>query len=111
MKRQPAFMLILCILLLFVAASNAQTPAEAPSSEEIPLQKCDVLPVVVAKIGSTEVHLLLDTGATSILNLKSFDSGSLTKVTVSSWAGTAATSAREVLIPELTVGSHHLSNL
>ena len=103
-------MLILCILLMFVAA-RAQTPAASPSSEEIPLHKCDVLPVVVAKIGSTDVRLLLDTGATSILNLKSFDSGSLTKVTVSSWSGTAATSAREVLIPELSLGSHHLNNL
>jgi Domain of unknown function (DUF4440) len=103
--------LVLCFILASAASFKAQTPAVAPSSEEIPLQKCDVLPVVVAKMGSTEVHLLLDTAATSILNLKSFDSGSSTKVTVSSWSGTAATSAREVLIPELSIGSHHLNNL
>ena len=111
MKRWRATALVLCILLTPVAGYSKQNQTAASSSEEIPLEKCDVLPVVVARIGDADVRLLLDTAATSILNLKSFDSGSSTKIAVSSWSGTAATSAREVSIPELSIGSHHLNNL
>ena len=103
--------LILCVLAGPLADRLARAQAVAPSTEEIPLEKCDVLPVVVVRIGGSDVRLLLDTGATSILNLKSFDSGSSTQVTISSWSGTAATSAREVLVPELSLGNHHLRNL
>jgi len=92
---------------------SVKSPAQATASsiEEIPLQKCDVLPVVEVTIGGLKSRLLLDTGATSILNLKSFDSGTSKQVTISSWTGTAATSAREILIPELSLGKHSLRNL
>lgn len=53
----------------------------------------------------------LDTGATTILNLKSFSSGRSKQIQVTSWSGTAATSAREVSLPEVTLGTHRLRDL
>jgi hypothetical protein len=57
------------------------------------------------------MHFLLDTAATSILNVKSFSSGVSKEIHVSSWSGSAATSAREVSIPEVLLGKHRLQNL
>lgn len=79
--------------------------------EELPLGRCDRLPVVSLRIAGAEFQFLVDTGATSILNLKSFSSGAAKDIHISSWQGTAATSAREVSIPELALGSHRLRNL
>jgi hypothetical protein len=46
-----------------------------------------------------------------MLNLKSFSSGRSQKIQVTSWSGTAATSAREVSLPEFTLGAHRLKDL
>jgi hypothetical protein len=54
---------------------------------------------------------LLDTGARTILNLASFTAGQSKSIEVSSWSGTAATSAREVRLPELRLGKHFLHDL
>jgi hypothetical protein len=81
------------------------------SADEIPIEKCDLLPVVRVKIAGNEMRFLLDTGATTILNLHSFTAGGLKEIQISSWNGTAATSAREVRVPELTLGSHRLKDL
>jgi predicted aspartyl protease len=67
--------------------------------------------VVKVKIDDNEMRLLVDTGATSILNINSFAAGTSKKIHVSSWSGTAATSAREVSVPDLVLGSHRLQNL
>jgi hypothetical protein len=83
----------------------------ASSVNEIPIERCDRLPVVRARIGSTEVRFLLDTAATTVLNLKSFAGGKIKAIEVTSWTGTAATSAREVSVPELSLGNHHLRDL
>lgn len=90
------------------AGLRAQSPA---SPYEIPIERCDRLPVVRARIGSAEVRLLLDTGATTVLNLKSFAGGKIKEIHVTSWTGTAATSAREVTVAEFSVGNHHLRDL
>jgi hypothetical protein len=63
------------------------------------------------RIGSAEMHFLVDTGATSMLNLKSFNSGQMKEIQVTSWSGTATTSARQVSITEFSLGNHHLQNL
>jgi hypothetical protein len=89
--------------------SLAAKGSEAP--DEIPIEKCDMLPVVRLKIAGSEMRFLLDTGATTILNLRSFASGVSKEIQVSSWDGTAATSAREVRLPELVLGSHRLRDL
>lgn len=92
--------------------AEAATPPSVTTPEEIPIERCDLLPVVKLRVGSAEMRFLVDTGATSMLNLKSFSGGRRTKeIQVTSWSGTAATSAREVSIAEFSLGSHRLLNL
>lgn len=79
--------------------------------DEIPIERCDVLPVVTMKVAGVNRRFLLDTGATTILNLKSFTSGDSGQIHVNSWSGSAATSAREVFLPEVELGNHKLHNL
>jgi SnoaL-like domain/Aspartyl protease len=93
---------------LVPAALRAQSAA---SASEIPIERCDHLPVVRARIGKTELRFLLDTGATTVLNLKSFAGGPSREIQVTSWTGTAATSAREVVVSELSIGNHRLRDL
>jgi hypothetical protein len=57
------------------------------------------------------VRFLLDTGATTVLNLKSFTGGQNREIQVTSWTGAAATSAREVSVKEMSIGNHHLRDL
>ena len=84
---------------------------EAPPSNEIPIERCDLLPVVKLRIDGADMRFLLDTGATTMLNLKSFSSGRSKQIQVTSWSGTAATSAREVSLPDLALGNHRLHDL
>src|SRR5438045_3228238 len=106
MKRCLMAAVIVCGALMPLAAT-ATGSQEASSIQEVPLERCDRLPVIIVRIDGADMRFLLDTGATSILNLKSFSSGRSKQITVSSWSGTAATSAREVSIPELILGNHH----
>jgi Aspartyl protease/SnoaL-like domain len=105
---------LVMVVLLVCAGARGQDSATAKNtdnSDEIPIEKCDVLPVVRVKIGGSEMRFLLDTGATTILNLRSFASGGTKEIEVTSWSGTAATSAREVRLPEFALGSHRLKDL
>src|SRR5215470_1108525 len=101
--------LLLALCLLF-ACPAAQTK-EPQQASEIPIERCDLLPIVKVRIDGTDMRFLLDTAATSMLNLKSFSSGRSKEIKVTSWSGTAATSAREVFLPELVFGEHHLRRL
>ena len=92
-------------------APAAATQSTTTNSEEIPIERCDRLPVVKVRVGSKEMRFLVDTGATSMLNVKSFSGGGMKEIQVTSWSGTAATSAREITIEEFSLGSHHLRNL
>jgi len=98
----------LVLVVIFAGQVWAQTPEP---KDEIPIERCDVLPVVVMKVAGENRRLLLDTGATTILNLKSFTTGDSGKIHVNSWSGSAATSAREVFLPEVELGTHKLHNL
>jgi hypothetical protein len=100
--------LIGAIYALLPATLQAQDP---PSANEILIERCDRLPVVRARIGNSEVRFLLDTGATTVLNLKSFAGGQNREIQVTSWTGTAATSAREVSVKEMSIGNHQLRDL
>ena len=100
--------LILFCLLTVCSAVCAQAP---PATSEIPIERCDLLPIVKVRIDGTDMRFLLDTGATSMLNLKSFSSGRSKKIQVTSRSGTAATSAREVFLPEVMLGDHRLRDL
>ena len=106
--RTPTVALVWIILSFVPATLRAQSSF---STDEIPIERCDRLPVVRAHIGGSELRFLLDTGATTVLNLKSFSGGKIKEIQVTSWTGTAATSAREVTVPELSVGNHHLRDL
>jgi hypothetical protein len=108
MRRNPLLGLLLLGCALGGGAVRGQGSADG---NEIPLEKCDVLPVVRVKIDGTEMRFLLDTGATTMLNLRSFSTGRSKDVKVTSWSGTAATSAREVRLPVFVLGSHQLRDL
>jgi hypothetical protein len=97
----------LAVLLFVTACAFAQTS----DPDEIPIERCDVLPVVRVTVAGQPMRFLLDTGATTILNLKAFSSGTAKKIHIDSWQGQAATSAREVTLPEFQLGSHTLHDL
>lgn len=104
--------LLVVFLAMVSAAFGQQTPrTETTGAEEIPLERCDVLPVVRVQVGQTEMRFLVDTGATTILNLGSFTGTKTSDVRVSSWSGTVATSARQVELLTLRVGSHELKGV
>lgn len=72
--------------------------------QEIPLEHCDTLPLIEVQVGEHPRWFLVDTAATSMLNLESFAEGASQDIRVTSWSGTLATSAKEVTIEGLAVG-------
>jgi hypothetical protein len=107
----PVGAFVLLLSALSFSSTEVLRAQQLASSNEIPIERCDLLPVVKVRIDGTDMHFLLDTGATTMLNLKSFSSGRSQKIQVTSWSGTAATSAREVSLPELALGTHRLKDL
>jgi ketosteroid isomerase-like protein len=83
----------------------------AARAQEIPLERCDKLPVIEVAVGGQSKLFLVDTAATSFLNLQSFAEGKTHDVKVTSWAGTLVTSAKEVTLEEVVVGSTKLASL
>ena len=92
------------LLLLCLATALA-------CGEEIPLQDCDKLPVVEVSISGKHFLFLVDTAATSMLNLASFAHGDALDISVTSWSGTAVTRAQEVTVGEVVLGDHHFKNI
>jgi ketosteroid isomerase-like protein len=89
-------------------------PGIAPSlarAQELPLERCDTLPVIDVQVAGLHKWFLVDTAATSMLNLESFAEGQARNIHVTSWSGTLATSAKEVTLPDLTVGKTKLMEL
>jgi ketosteroid isomerase-like protein len=105
--------LLACVfagLSLFPAAHSA--PAQTPASgSEIPLQRCDRLPIVILRADKVDKRFLVDTAATSLLNEKSFPRGHSRAVQIQSWNETTALNAQEVLIGELSIGNHILQGV
>jgi hypothetical protein len=97
--------------LVVLAAGTVLGQTTHPAPSEIPIERCDVLPVVRVSVAGQSMRFLLDTGATTILNLKAFSSGTSKKIRIDSWRGAAATSAREVSLPDFQVGNHILHDL
>lgn len=100
---------ILSSTLLRLAALSAMffSSAIAPTracAQELPLERCDVLPMIEVQVADLHKWFLVDTAATSMLNLGSFAEGQARDIHVTSWSGTLATSAKEVTLPDLTVG-------
>jgi hypothetical protein len=79
------------------------------AAQEVPLEHCDRLPAIRVEVaGHKSMLFLLDTAASSLLNLQSFVSGDTREVEISSYRGVTNTRAREVNPPEITIGSYHL---
>ncbi len=95
--------------MLCASSLNAQTPPAAGS--EIPLEHCDVLPVVSVRIAGVNLRFLVDTGATSLLNLSSVAAGTDKKIEIASWTGVSSTHGREALVSQLSLGDRTLKNL
>lgn len=94
-----------CLLL---AATSVPVRAFA---EDIPLQTCDRLPVMEVRVSGMPFLFLVDTAATSMLNINSFSHGDQRRISVTSWAGTAETRAQETTIADFSVGDHHFKSL
>jgi len=78
--------------------------ARVVRAQELPLERCDALPLIDVQVAGLHKWFLVDTAATSLLNLESFAAGEARNIHVTSWSGTLATSAKEVTLPDLTVG-------
>lgn len=98
----------ICGIGLGAPPAVAQTEGASPA--EVPLEHCDKLPVVKVKVGGAEVSFLVDTAATSMLNIKSVSAGRPKKVQITSWTGTAVTTGREVFVHDLQLGNHTIYN-
>src|SRR5438046_8563621 len=73
MLRHTGVTAIILVLLAICVPSrlSGQDPVD---SDSIPIERCDLLPVVKIRIDGADMRFLLDTGATTMLNLKSFRS-------------------------------------
>jgi hypothetical protein len=96
---------------LFLLLSLILASVLAAHCEDVPLESCDRLPVVQVRISGIKFLFLVDTAATSALNLLSFGHGDPTRAAVSSWTGTTETKAQDVLVGDLAIGQHHLKNV
>ncbi|MGB2603434.1 MAG: nuclear transport factor 2 family protein [Terracidiphilus sp.] len=109
MKPASRVALLFYLLACFSGSLRAQNQDK---KDEIPIERCDLLPVVTIKVARENRRFLLDTAATTILNLKSFAGGeSREKIDIYSWSGKGATSAREVSLPQVELGTHKLRDL
>lgn len=102
----------IAVLVFLVACFSESVRAQVhDKKDEIPIERCDRLPVVTMKVAGENRRFLLDTAATTILNLKSFTSGESKQVHIYSWSGGSDTSAGEVFLPEVDLGTHKLRDL
>jgi len=91
-------------LLALSALLAVLSVPDTARGQEIPLEHCDALLVIQVQAGGRQSWFLVDTAATSMLNLESFAGGPTRDIHVSSWKGTFITSAKEVTLTELVVG-------
>ena len=107
---KPTFLVTVPVFLVacFLVPVRAQTHDR---KDEIPIERCDRLPVVTMNVAGENQRFLLDTAAVTFLNRNSFASGESGQVHIYSWSGSAATSAREVFLPQVELGTHKLRDL
>jgi ketosteroid isomerase-like protein len=108
MKPTSLVAVLVFLVVGFLGSVCAQTRDQ---KDEIPIERCDRLPVVTIKVARENRRFLLDTAATTILNLKSFTSGESRQIQVYSWRGKAATNAREIFLSQVELGTHKLRGL
>jgi len=100
--RNRSFPALLAPFALLLAVELAPIPGAA---QEIPLKHCGKLPVIEVEVASQSMLFLVDTAATSFLDLKSFAEGKRRDIEITSWTGTLATSAKEVTLKEMVIGN------
>ncbi|MFZ0800350.1 MAG: nuclear transport factor 2 family protein [Terriglobales bacterium] len=108
MKLTSVVAMLFFLVACFLGSVRAQTHDE---KDEIPIERCDRLPVVTLKVAGENRRFLLDTAATTFLNRNTFTSGESGQIHVYSWSGSAPASAGEVSLPEVELGTHKLRNL
>jgi hypothetical protein len=106
MKR--SILALVVVFILFFTTVHAQ---DSPAAEQIPIQRCDGLPVINTHIDRANMFFLLDTASTTTLNLKSFSSGRFKRIPVTTWTGTTTADGRQISLPELTLGNHQFRDL
>ncbi len=110
---KPTYVVAVLVFLAacFPGSVRSQTNDKKDKNNEIPIERCDRLPVVTMKVVGENRRFLLDTAATTILNRKSFTSGQSKQVKIYSWSGSAATNAGEVFLSQVELGTHKLHDL
>src|SRR5258707_11252009 len=108
MKPTSLVAVLVFLVACFLGSVRAQTHDK---KDEIPIERCDRLPVITMKVAGENRRFLLHTAATPLLNLKSFTSGESNQIPIYSWSGSAATSAREAFFPQVEVGTHPVRRL
>jgi hypothetical protein len=84
----------------------------AAQAQEVPLGNCQKLPTVKVTVAGRQFQFLLDTGAAAtMLNEKSFSSLDSKEIVMDSWNGRSATQARQVVLPDVTIGEHSAANV
>jgi len=110
MWRQGSYELkFFAVAFLFCLGELLSGPT--PGVEEIPIERCGRLPVITVSVQGKALRFLVDTAATSVLNIKSFAGGQMTAIPVTSFTGTSLTSARQVILPEFVLGGYRLHDL
>lgn len=99
------------IILFVVCVPLAVCAQDSSAAEEIPIYRCDGLPVIKVYVDGAEKRFLLDTASTTNLNLKSFSSGRSRPIPVTTWTGNTIASGRDILLKEVAVGEHRLRDL
>jgi ketosteroid isomerase-like protein len=101
----------LCLGLFLSVWTQSQTP---PSTADVKLETCDRLYLVPVLVEGKEYKFLLDTGATSILNIGSFapiPAVAGRDLDVTSWSGRKAVAGRVLAIKSLGFGGRELRDL
>lgn len=96
--------------LLLPLAFSAAALAQQPAYTAVPLKDCDRLLLAPVEIDGRKYDFLVDTGATSLLNAKSFR-GSQRDIVISSYRGESALKGSAVRVRDLKFGSAALHDL
>ncbi|SRR5579883_79620 len=102
---------VVILIFLFISCLTMVHAQDSPSADEIPIQRCDGLPVIKVGVNGTDKSFLLDTASTTILNLTSFPSGRSKPVPVTTWTGNTTVNGRETFLSQVTIGDHRLRDL
>jgi ketosteroid isomerase-like protein len=97
--------------LIFPLAAPNGVAQGSKQTTEIPMLRCDRLPVVILQVDQQDKRFLVDTAATSFLNAKSFIGRHTKEVRIQSWNETTALNAGAISIAELSLGSHVIRNI